>query len=131
MGPRNLNKESLLAESAYAQYSLRVHRHLPKGVLTLFEAKCTNDIKVLFSRHYGVVFFTDDYTFAHRTLSDFGRQSTGLPYKVGAVHSSKQGNVKVKPEMVIESHEAFLKEFFNEFRLIESLDDLITVLSEV
>ena len=130
MSTRVLNKEALLTESAYAQYSLRMNRPLPKGVLTLLEAKCSNDVKVLFSRHYGIVFFTDDYTFAHRTLSDLGRQSTILPYKLGAVHSLKQGAVKVKPRTIIETHEDFLSAFFNEFRLIESLDDLIAVLSQ-
>lgn len=128
MSARILNKEDLLLESSYAKYSKRMHRQLPKGVLSLSQAKCSNDIKILFSRHYGIVFFTDDYTFALHSLSDFGRQSTILPYKMESASPSIKGK---STQYMIDTHEAFLKEFFSELRLIENLDELIEVINNL
>jgi hypothetical protein len=129
MGPRNLDKETLLSESAYAQYCKRMKRHLPKGVLTLAEAKQTNDIKILYSRHYGIVFFTDDYTLGARSLYDFSRQSTKLPYKVGAVYKPEKMLTASTPTLIIRTHEEYLHEYFNGLRLIESVDDLLVVIN--
>lgn len=129
MRARNLEQKSLRSESAFAQHSLKRGNPLPKGVLTLIEAKCSDDIKILFSRHYGIVFFTDDYTFGYRSLSDLSRQATTLPYNVGTVFTMVQGKPKAKPVKVIHSHEEFIKEYFSEFRLIENIDDLVAILN--
>lgn len=115
MTQRLLDKETLLSESAYSRYTLRVSRRLPKGVLTLVEAKCSDDIKILYSRHYNVAFFTDDYTFALHTLSDFSRLSVKLPF--------------VYKDAAIYSHEAFLETYCTAIRLIETIDELIDIIN--
>lgn len=129
MSARHLDKQQLLSESAFAQYCVKRGNPLPKGVLTLLEAKCSENIRVLFSRHYGVIFFTDDHTFAPRSLNDLSRQSTSLPYSVGVVFTMVKGEPKTKPAKVIRTHEEFIKEYFSDLRLIENIDDLIAVLN--
>lgn len=126
---RNLNKEALIAESSHAELIKRRTGDYPKGVLTLNEAKLSNNIQSISSRHYGIVFFTDDYTFGIRSLSALVRHSTKLPYKAGLVHKVVKGVVQVTAASILQTHEEYLNAYFNTCRLIENIDDLIAVLS--
>lgn len=116
MSQRLLDKDTLLSESAYSRYTRRMSRRLPKGVLTLVEAKCSDDVKIIYSRHYNVVFFTDDYTFALHSLSDFSRLSVKLPF--------------THQDTVIYSHEDFLALYCSSLCLVESIDDLINTIQD-